>query len=57
MSIATDEAEKKYPRDVALTAASEDNVCRRTGHITVRTVEPTDAAMQQLLDEFYDYVK
>ena len=43
MSIATDEAEKKYPRDVALTAAFENNICRRTGYIAGRTAEPTEA--------------
>ena len=46
MSIATDEAEKKYPRDVALTVASENNVCRRTGYIAGRTAKPTDAEIK-----------
>ena len=46
MSIATDEAEKKYPRDVALTAAFENNICRRTGYIAGRTAEVTDAEIK-----------
>lgn len=46
MSIATDEAEKKYPRDVALTAAFENNICRRTGYIAGRNAEVTDAEIK-----------
>lgn len=41
MNIATDEAEKKYPRDVALTAAFEN-----TGYIAGRTAEVTNAEIK-----------
>jgi cystathionine beta-lyase family protein involved in aluminum resistance len=51
MSIAEDEAEKKYPRDVALTAAFENNVCRRAGYIAGRTAEPTEEEVKAVADE------
>ena len=53
MSIATDEAERKYPRDVALAAAFENNVCRRTGYIAGRTAEPTDAEIKAAVRAMY----
>ena len=54
MSIATDEAEKKYPRDVALTSTSENNVCRRTGYIAGRTAEPTEAEIEAAAHRLYE---
>jgi cystathionine beta-lyase family protein involved in aluminum resistance len=51
MSIAIDEAEKKYPRDVALTATSENNTCRITGYIAGRTAEPTEEEVKAVADE------
>lgn len=52
MSIAIDEAEKKYPRDAALTAASENNICRRAGYIAGRTAKPTDAEINAAITEW-----
>jgi hypothetical protein len=57
MSIAIDEVEKKYPRDVALTATSENSTCRRTGYIAGRTAEPTEAEIEagaEALCEYYE---
>ena len=53
MSIATNEAEKRYPRDVALTATSENNICRRTGYIAGRTAEPTEAEIKAAVRAMY----
>ena len=52
MSIAMDEAEKKYPRDVALTSTSENNTCRRTGYIAGRAADVTDAEVKAAITEW-----
>ncbi|MEE8666877.1 MAG: hypothetical protein SOI13_01425 [Bifidobacterium mongoliense] len=41
MSIATDEAEEKYPESRPFSTTWENNICRRTGYIAGRTAAPT----------------
>lgn len=52
MSIAKDEAEKKYSRDVALTATFAGNVFRRAGYVDGRTAEPTKAEIKAAINEW-----
>lgn len=56
MSIATDEAEKVYPRSAPLAATSDNNICRRTAYIAGRTAEPTEVEIWIIARALYEHL-
>lgn len=54
MSIATDEAYKRYPSDAVLSIARENNICRRIAYFAGRTAEPTEAEIEAAAEAMYD---